>query len=341
MRLSGPKDIEWIAAELHCHTVHSDGRFTVESLLECAKRYDLSLIALTDHNTAAGVTELSPALESKYVPVIRGIEWTAYYGHMLVLDADRFVDWRDVTKDGMDEKIREVKENGGLVGLAHPFSVGSPICTGCCWEYTVSRWDLVDYIEVWSVGFPSIHRGRNQRAVDMWQSLLDEGYHIAASYGKDWHFEVDEKEPWGCTYIAVNGSDSDLPHKVKDAIRMGRTMVSMGPRPVVVAHAEGMEILPGDTVREGSDVSLSVMIDGDYRSEQWSKYGFVPESAKVIGRFGAVIAKIDLDGFNPAEIVFKAKKGHFRVVFSGYVMDKDCEIAFTSPYYVNSSEEKQ
>lgn len=54
--------MSYLPCELHCHTVHSDGDFQVRELLEKAKQSDLSLIALTDHNTFSGHSELDDSL---------------------------------------------------------------------------------------------------------------------------------------------------------------------------------------------------------------------------------------------------------------------------------------
>ena len=69
---------------------------------------------------------------------------------MLVLGANDFVDWRDAQPDNIDEKIKQVKAVGGIVGIAHPYQLGSPLCTGGRWEFNVRDWRNVDYIEVWA-----------------------------------------------------------------------------------------------------------------------------------------------------------------------------------------------
>ena len=40
----------WFACELHCHTLHSDGDFSVEELMRTARERLLDGINLTDHN---------------------------------------------------------------------------------------------------------------------------------------------------------------------------------------------------------------------------------------------------------------------------------------------------
>ena len=71
--------LKWFPCEMHCHTLHSDGKFTVESLMQTAKEYGLSGIALTDHNTVSGWDEITEEREKKYVSVLNGIEWTTFF----------------------------------------------------------------------------------------------------------------------------------------------------------------------------------------------------------------------------------------------------------------------
>lgn len=322
--------MRWIPTELHTHTLHSDGRFTVPSLCECAKQHGLEMIALTDHNTLSGTRELTDELAAKTIPVIQGIEWTAYYGHMLVLACEEYVDWRETAKSDMDRKMEMVQKGNGLVGIAHPYAIGSPICTGCCWEYDVSAWDKVNYIEVWSGEFPSVHRGRNGRAEEMWQRLLDQGYHLAATYGRDWHVDAEDKAPWGCTYLAV---EEITPSEGVAALRGGRTMVTMGPRPIAEIYDEQTrrELYPGGTVRTGSTLLMHLGMDMESRQEEWEKFRFVPERAQIVGKGGCVLAETQLEP--DAHLRFTAPDSYFRIIYCGRVMDRSCAIAFTSPYY--------
>ena len=131
---------KWYPCELHCHTVHSDGAFTVEELISTAKERKLSGIFLTDHNTMSGYAE---AENEKELCIVKGIEWTTYFGHMLAVDCKRYVDWRDAEPDNIDEKISEVREAGGIAGIAHPFQIGTPICTGGHWDFKVQNWEKV------------------------------------------------------------------------------------------------------------------------------------------------------------------------------------------------------
>ncbi|MFA6564041.1 MAG: PHP domain-containing protein [Verrucomicrobiia bacterium] len=68
------------AADLHLHTRHSDGTFTPAEVVRRAGEAGLSCIALTDHDTVAGLpamTELCKAVGIEFIP---GIELTAHVG---------------------------------------------------------------------------------------------------------------------------------------------------------------------------------------------------------------------------------------------------------------------
>ena len=66
--------------DLHTHSVYSDGTWTPAQLLEEAQRMGLSAIALTDHNTVAGLPDFLKAAEGKTVEAVPGIEFSTDYG---------------------------------------------------------------------------------------------------------------------------------------------------------------------------------------------------------------------------------------------------------------------
>ena len=65
--------------DLHAHSTFSDGTDTPTALLELAQERGLASIALTDHNTIAGLPEFLAAAEGKKVRAIPGTEFSADY----------------------------------------------------------------------------------------------------------------------------------------------------------------------------------------------------------------------------------------------------------------------
>lgn len=238
--------MSYLACELHCHTKHSDGGFEVNELQKSAKENGLSLIALTDHNTKSGCNELDDSI----IPTIRGIEWTTYFGHMLVLGAKKFVDWRDAVPDNIDTKTQSVKESGGVIGIAHPKQFGSPMCTGGRWEFNVNKWESIDYVEIWHDSFGS-QNYENAPAVIFWNSLLDKGYKLAATYGRDWHSNKKQGE-FGCTYLKFDSAPCE--EDALNALRLGRSVVSTGPKFFFRVHRMLKTFEIGDSIKPGNVV---------------------------------------------------------------------------------------
>lgn len=75
--------------DLHTHSCYSDGTYTPSELIAEAKKIGLSAIALTDHNTVAGLEEFLAAAEGSTVEAVPGIElsteWRGRELHILGL----------------------------------------------------------------------------------------------------------------------------------------------------------------------------------------------------------------------------------------------------------------
>jgi len=78
--------------DLHCHSTASDGRFTPAQLVERAKLRNLRALALTDHDTVAGLGMFHDTGRKIGVETISGVEVSAEFArgtmHMLGLFVD-------------------------------------------------------------------------------------------------------------------------------------------------------------------------------------------------------------------------------------------------------------
>ena len=82
--------------DFHLHSIYSDGLFTPTGLLDEAARLNVPQIAITDHNTVAGLPEALHVSQQSDLQLITGIEVTAHFhgkeiapgNHLAFLDID-------------------------------------------------------------------------------------------------------------------------------------------------------------------------------------------------------------------------------------------------------------
>ncbi|MBQ8178329.1 MAG: CehA/McbA family metallohydrolase [Clostridia bacterium] len=208
--------------ELHTHTVHSDGAFTPKELVESAKKHGYYGIALTDHNTTSGCDSAVEWGKKLGVLVIPGIEWTTFYGHIVVLGGNSKVDWRKVNPDTVIELIEEARAAGDVVGLAHPYRVGYPVCTGGKNQFPKEIFEHLDFYEAVS---GEIDDPSNLSAILEYNELKSRGYSLSAAYGRDWHKDADKSgAKYGATYLLSDKEKLNLTEAI-ELIKSGCTLV--------------------------------------------------------------------------------------------------------------------
>lgn len=67
--------------DLHCHSTASDGTLSPAEVVRLAVKRELSALALTDHDTVAGVAEAAAEAQRAGIDFIPGIEISAEYPH--------------------------------------------------------------------------------------------------------------------------------------------------------------------------------------------------------------------------------------------------------------------
>ena len=91
--------------DLHTHSNQSDGSMSPAELIHHAKEMNLSAIALTDHDTTAGIDEAMAAAEAEQIELIPGIELSAFYKDREVHIVGLFIDH---TNQEFQDNIYEV-----------------------------------------------------------------------------------------------------------------------------------------------------------------------------------------------------------------------------------------
>ncbi len=114
--------------DLHAHSVYSDGTWTPAQLLDEAERIGLGAIALTDHNTVAGLPHFLSAAQGREVEAVPGIEFSTDYEeldvHILALFVreshyQAITDLLEDVQRRKDESNRELARN--LARAGYPF----------------------------------------------------------------------------------------------------------------------------------------------------------------------------------------------------------------------------
>ncbi len=96
--------------DLHSHSAASDGEFPPAELLRRAASLRIRTLALTDHDTVAGLDEAEAAGRALGIEVIPGIEFSAFVeGHETHL-LGHFVDRHDPALEGFGEHLRQERE---------------------------------------------------------------------------------------------------------------------------------------------------------------------------------------------------------------------------------------
>lgn len=192
--------------DLHCHTRYSfDCGMSPRKVVRLARVRGLDAIAITDHNEVAGAYEAREYARQIGIEVIIGEEITTRAGDILGL----FLRERIRTYDPF-EAIDEIKRQGGIAILPHPFSGRVAIdervvrkVHGC--EGYNARHSKVKELEN-SAGEPDVVEFARQ-------------YQLALTAGSDAHFYADV----GRARTIVSASSLEA---ARQEILAGRTLLS-------------------------------------------------------------------------------------------------------------------
>jgi predicted metal-dependent phosphoesterase TrpH len=198
-RIAGRRLIE---VDLHMHTDHSpDCATPVEVLLETARDRGLGAIAITDHNVVSGALEARRiAAEMGDIRVIVAEEVkTAEQGEVIGLFLEEKIP-RGMT---MRETIAEIRRQGGLVYVPHPFDRFHSVPD---YEHLL---DIVEEIDVLEVFNPRV-------AVT---AFNEEAERFARKYGIVPGAGSDSHVAQGLGSVRVRIHDFDGPEEFLEAMR--------------------------------------------------------------------------------------------------------------------------
>ena len=100
------------AIDLHLHTVYSDGRWTLEPLLDHLLREQFGLVAITDHDRADTVAAIQQLALDKHLPALVAVEMTTtWQGEMTDLLCFGFDPNHNALNDLAQDLLRRQQEN--------------------------------------------------------------------------------------------------------------------------------------------------------------------------------------------------------------------------------------
>ena len=190
-----------IDVDLHMHTDHShDCATPVELLLSTARERGLGAIAVTDHNEISGALRARELAERHGVKVIVAEEVkTAGQGEVIGL----FIEEKIPRGMTLEETIAEIKRQGGLVYVPHPFDRMHSVPD---YEHLLAVVDDVDAIEVFNprIAIPAY----NEEAV-----RFAGKYRIPGGAGSDSHVAQ------GLGSVRIRMRDFDGPEEFLESLR--------------------------------------------------------------------------------------------------------------------------
>jgi hypothetical protein len=314
----------WFRGDLHSHSVHGDGSWSVKGILDSAASNGLDFVAVTEHNTYTHHREIDT--EKKNYPtmlIIRGEEVTTYGAHINVwgLPSGKWIDFRVLP--GLAASGRQIADEahgfGALASINHP-TMG---CGGCSWTYG-DDWGIMDSVEVWNATWDP----DDEKALKLWDEYLQRGKSITAVASSDSHQPPSEPSAYPVNLrigepAVFIGAKSLSEKSLFGAIKAGRVWAAANPRYEVYLTAGNKTIGDRITATKNQKVEVKIRLNG-----------FVAGATARLISDGKIIRENAWTGANLTETFAFAseKNGYLRLE----VRDPNGNmLAFTNPIYFN------
>ena len=236
----------WYRGDLHMHTCHSDGTVASQSgarrvpgpvyrTVEAAAAKGVDFIAVTDHNAVShhhALRELQPYFDR--LLLIPGVEITTFRGHVGVLGAIGFVEFRLTSPHlpTVTDLVDAVERQHGLFCINHPALPSNEYCMGCGWTAEGADYARIPAVEVVNGGAASAQGGAADgpfSGVPFWEARLNEGHRMTGVGGSDNHKPDEDpvKPPAVGSPTTVVWAEELCERAILDAIRAGRVFVDV------------------------------------------------------------------------------------------------------------------
>jgi len=230
---------DWLAADFHSHTVHSDGELDIAELAGLAASRGLDVLAVTDHNTVSHHAHLATAGDHAGILLLPGQEVTTDRGHANCFGALPWIDFREPP----DTWRATTDAHGGVMSVNHPWA------GDCAWRLPLSG--PATLVEMWHSTWDHVH----PTPLTEWRSF---GTFLIG--GSDFHRHEGGVIPGNPT-TWIECADRSV-EGVLDPLRNGRVAVSASPDgPVLLRDGDRFAAIDDDgcelIVAEGGGACLT------------------------------------------------------------------------------------
>lgn len=219
----------WFPADFHTHSLHSDGKLTLDDLATLAAGRGLELLAITDHNTTSHHQHLAEISNHVGINLLAGQEVTTDTGHANAFGEIGWVDFREAT----EKWLSETNSRGGI------FSINHPLAGPCSWARDVPA--CLQVSEVWHSSWDQI----GDEPIQWWN---ENGRPIPIG-GSDFHrFGSDGLPGEPTTWIKIATEDNEVTEsQVLAAMAAGNVAISANPSaPVVIPIEDEIAVIDGE-----------------------------------------------------------------------------------------------
>lgn len=142
-------DRQTLFTDLHIHSVHSDGTLTVEEICDMAIHNNVGVIAVTDHNTIAGVKMTQRIAKEKGIYSIAGVELDSLFNgkrcHILAYDFNP--DSKELNEVAIGNKgILEAADINTLKSIAAGYPIDIGKYDSFVFDPKLGGWKLIQFL---------------------------------------------------------------------------------------------------------------------------------------------------------------------------------------------------
>jgi predicted metal-dependent phosphoesterase TrpH len=193
----------WVTADFHIHSTYSGGSLSPSEILKMAQNQLLDVVAISDHNDIRGAQEghLIAAADTKLPLTIISQEISVgNHFHFLIIGGNQH--WGNINRNQFIEKFSEHHNSGGVIILAHPWTMPKSSWASGFLKDIVSG-HLLDAVELFNSSILELPPEHSLVIKSFWEEWAVP-YNLGIVGGSDFHYHRQGRYlASGRTYLKV------------------------------------------------------------------------------------------------------------------------------------------